>query len=69
MPTGSVIGTGTMIAQSTFIPTCVKPMRFITDKGDQPYDPGKLITTIKVMMARRDEVLTDAEAHRLRDLV
>ena len=69
MPTGTVIGTGTMIAQSTFTPTCVPPMRFITDKGDQPYDADKLIDTIKVMMSRREQTLTDAEADRLRALV
>jgi UDP-N-acetylglucosamine diphosphorylase/glucosamine-1-phosphate N-acetyltransferase len=66
MPTGTVIGTGTMIAQSTFTPTCVPPMRFITDKADQPYDADKLIDTIKAMMSRREQTMTDAEAERLR---
>ncbi len=69
MPTGTVIGTGTMIAQSTFTPTCVPPMRFITDNADQPYDADKLIDTIKAMMSRREQTLTDAEAQRLRALV
>ncbi len=68
MPTGTVIGTGTMIAQSTFTPTCVSPMRFITDKADDAYAPDKLIATIKAMMSRRDQQLTDADANRLRDL-
>lgn len=68
MPTGTVIGTGTMIAQSTFTPTCVPRMRFITDEGDQPYDADKLIATAQAMMARRDQQLTDAEAARLRAL-
>ncbi|MFG0250279.1 MAG: putative sugar nucleotidyl transferase [Phycisphaeraceae bacterium JB051] len=68
MPTGTVIGTGTMIAQSTFTPTCVPPMRFITDKADQPYDADKLIDTLKVMMSRREQIMTDAEAQRLRSL-
>lgn len=69
MPTGTVIGTGTMIAQSKFTPTTVAPMRFITDDGDMPYEPEKLIVTAKAMMARRDQQLTDAEAERLRSLV
>lgn len=65
MPTGTVIGTGTMIAQSTLINTCIPAMRFISDKGDQPYDPAKLIDTVIAMMARRDQQLTKAEAARL----
>jgi UDP-N-acetylglucosamine diphosphorylase/glucosamine-1-phosphate N-acetyltransferase len=69
MPTGTVIGTGTMIAQSKFTPTCVPRMRFITDEGDVPYDVEKFITTANAMMARRDCELTEAEAAYLHQLV
>jgi len=68
MPTGTVIGTGTMIAQSTFIATCVPPMGFITDRHAQVYEAEKFIQTANTIMGRRGDKLTPAEEDRLRDL-
>ena len=68
MPTGTVIGTGTMIAQSTFTPTCVPPMGFITDRQAAAYDAEKLIESADAMMSRRDQKLTEAEKQRLTQL-
>lgn len=68
MPTGTVIGTGTMIAQSTFTPTCVPPMGFITDRSKAAYDPDKLIEAADAMMSRRGQQLTEAEKQRLTEL-
>lgn len=55
--TGSVIGTGSMIATSHYAPTCVGPCRFVTDRGDLPHDLDALRTVLQRMLARRDQSL------------
>jgi UDP-N-acetylglucosamine diphosphorylase/glucosamine-1-phosphate N-acetyltransferase len=68
LTTGSVIGTGAMIAVSTFAPKFVERFAFLTDKGSMPTDIDKLIHTARAMMSRRDRELTDADEQLLRDL-
>lgn len=65
LATGSVIHTGCMIAGDTWAPKYAKALGFYTPDGRQPYDPAKLIATIRTAMARRDQTLSDAE----RDLI
>jgi len=66
--TGSVINTGSMLAISGFSPTFVDRFRFMTDKGDEPYDVEKFISTARAMMSRREVALDSALESRLRDL-
>lgn len=65
LPTGAVIQTGCMLAGNNWAPKYAKALGFYRDEGRQPYDPDKLIATIKTAMARRDQALCDAE----RDLI
>lgn len=60
--TGSVVGTGSMLAVSGYPPKFVSRFRFVTDKGDQVYDMDAFFKTAEAMMARRG--LTMAQAVR-----
>ena len=66
--TGSVVGTGAMIALSDFAPKCVERFAFLTDKGSMPTDLDKLLDTARAMMTRRDQQLAPAEENLLRTL-
>ncbi|MCC6580721.1 MAG: hypothetical protein IT440_09785 [Phycisphaeraceae bacterium] len=66
--TGSVIGSGCMIALSGFAPTYAPRLGFHTDAGRQPHDVEALISTAKLMMQRRQMTLCPAMEARLRNL-
>lgn len=66
--TGSVIGTGAMIASSTPPPTCVAPFTWLTDDGSRPYRIDKFIEVARTVMDRRRIELTGAMELRLRAL-
>lgn len=66
--TGSVIGTGAMIASSTPPPTCVAPFTWLTDEGSRPYRIDKFIEVARTVMDRRRIELTGAMELRLRAL-
>ncbi len=66
--TGSCVGTGTMIAQSTYAPKFIDRFSFLTDTGTQLYDIDRFLPTAKTMMARRGQILTAAQENRLRTL-
>ena len=66
LPTGAVIGTGAMIAVGGFAPRYVAAARFVTDEGDLPHDPEKLVAVARAMRADHGQTLPEAEAHRLR---
>ncbi len=68
LSTGSVIGTASMVALSSFCPTFVDSFRFVTDSGDQTYRLEKLLETLSVMLGRREHQLTPALTARLRQL-
>jgi UDP-N-acetylglucosamine diphosphorylase / glucose-1-phosphate thymidylyltransferase / UDP-N-acetylgalactosamine diphosphorylase / glucosamine-1-phosphate N-acetyltransferase / galactosamine-1-phosphate N-acetyltransferase len=68
LATGTCIGTGAMLALSTFAPKYVKPMHFHTDVGMQPYDIEGFITTARRRMARRGLEPDDALVNRWREL-
>ncbi|MGI9014321.1 MAG: putative sugar nucleotidyl transferase [Phycisphaerales bacterium] len=62
--TGTVIGTGAMIATSTPPPTTVPPFAWLTDDaaqaGDRNYRLEKFLDVAATVMGRRDVILTDA---------
>lgn len=66
--TGSVIGTGAMIACTAAPPACVAPFAWITDEGSRRYRIDKFIDVARTVMARRQVELTGAMELRLRAL-
>jgi UDP-N-acetylglucosamine diphosphorylase/glucosamine-1-phosphate N-acetyltransferase len=66
--TGSCVGTGAMIAVSGLPPTFIDRMRFVTDRGDEPYAIDRLLETARTMLRRRQMELTAAQEGRLRAL-
>jgi UDP-N-acetylglucosamine diphosphorylase/glucosamine-1-phosphate N-acetyltransferase len=68
IPTGAVIGTGCMVALSTFAPTFAPRFGFYTDLAYQPYELDKFLQTARTMMARRKQEMTPAQEYRLLQL-
>ena len=68
LTTGACVGTGSMIARSTYAPKFIDRFTFLTDAGPEPYDIEKLLATARTMMARRDRDLSPALENRLRQL-
>lgn len=66
--TGSVIGTGCMLAVSHFAPKHARRFTFCTDRGEATHELTALLGTAQRMMERRDMELTDTEAELLRQL-
>ncbi len=66
--TGTCVGTGAMLALSSFAPKHVRAMHFHTDAGSQPYDVDAFIATARRRMARRGIEPTPALIDRWRDL-
>jgi len=68
LTTGSVIGTGAMIAASAPPPTCIAPFTWLTDEGARPYRIDKFIDVARAVMERRCVELSGAMELRLRVL-
>lgn len=68
LTTGSVIGTGAMIALSGIAPKIIARLAFLTDHGSMATEIDKLIATARAMMARRDVELTGEDESLLRAL-
>jgi len=66
--TGSSIGTGSMIACSSYAPAIVGPLRWVTDAGEKPYRIERFLDMTAAMMARRHRELDPADEARLREL-
>ena len=66
--TGSCIGTGAMVAVGSYPPKLIDRFAFLTDDGADATNMDKFISTARLMMARRDCELTDAEEQRLLSL-
>lgn len=66
--TGSVLGTGSMLAASDFAPKHLPRFSFQTDAGSQLHDIERLIETARQMMLRRQTMLSSSEEALLRDL-
>jgi UDP-N-acetylglucosamine diphosphorylase/glucosamine-1-phosphate N-acetyltransferase len=68
LTTGSCIGTGAMIACSSFAPKFLDRFSFVTDRGMAYYDFQKFCEVARRVMGRRDMTLTQAESDRLAQL-
>jgi len=66
--TGSVIGTGSMIATTAPPPATVDAFMWMTDKGAHAYQWSKFIDVAHAVMKRRDVELSDAIFDRLKTL-
>ncbi len=66
--TGAVLGTGAMIAVSSFVPTMVGRFAWLTDEGESVYKLDKFLETARHVMARRRCTLTAAYEQRIRTL-
>jgi UDP-N-acetylglucosamine diphosphorylase/glucosamine-1-phosphate N-acetyltransferase len=66
--TGSVIGTGAMIATTAAPPAAVRRFAWLTDRGEQTFRFEKFLQTARAMMARRDRAPSEAYVEALRAL-
>ena len=66
--TGTLIGTGAMIATTAPPPMVVRPFAWLTDRGEQMFRFEKFLGTAKSMMARRDREPSEAYIQAMRDL-
>jgi UDP-N-acetylglucosamine diphosphorylase/glucosamine-1-phosphate N-acetyltransferase len=66
--TGSVIGTGAMIATTAPAPTTTQRFAWITDEGERTYRWEKFIEVAKAMMGRRRLEPSEAYTTRLREV-
>lgn len=66
--TGSIFGTGAMIASTAAPPTTVKRFAWITDDGERTYAIDKFIDVARTMMGRRKVTLTLAMEQAIRAL-
>jgi UDP-N-acetylglucosamine diphosphorylase/glucosamine-1-phosphate N-acetyltransferase len=66
--TGTVLGTGCMIASSTPPPASMAPLRWLTDAGERPYRIGKFFEALEAVFARRGQHVSDALRNRLQSL-
>jgi UDP-N-acetylglucosamine diphosphorylase/glucosamine-1-phosphate N-acetyltransferase len=66
--TGTVVGTGAMIAQSATPPKTVRRFAWLTDRGEQLHRWDKFIETARTVMGRRDREPSEAYVDTLRGL-
>ena len=66
--TGTVVGTGAMIATTNPPPTTVRRFAWLTDTGESVFRFDKFMDTVVKVMTRRDQVPSRAYEQALRDL-
>ena len=66
--TGTIIGTGAMIAMSSPAPAPTKRFAWLTPAGERAYQIEKFLSVAKTVMARRDKELDEATEIILRNL-
>lgn len=66
--TGTCVGTGAMVAQSSITPTFIPAFSFLTDKGNFNYQFDKFCQVVKEVFARREQVLSDEMEQTLKEL-
>ena len=67
--TGTCLGTGAMVALSSFAPRCVEPFAFLTDAGAQRYVLERFALVADRVMQRRGQRVTAELAHRFAQLM
>jgi UDP-N-acetylglucosamine diphosphorylase/glucosamine-1-phosphate N-acetyltransferase len=68
LKTGTVIGTGAMIATTASPPATVRRFAWLTDRGEQAFRLDKFIDTAARMMVRRNQVPSDEYINALKAL-
>lgn len=66
--TGTVLGTGSMIASTTPPPLCTRRFSWITDSGIETYELSKFIRVASETMSRRGATVTPALLERITTL-
>ncbi|MBN4060345.1 hypothetical protein JYT11_00710 [Planctomycetaceae bacterium AH-315-I19] len=66
--TGTIIGTGAMIASTAPPPEDVPPFAWLTDSGSRSYRIQKFVDVMRTVMARRNATPSDAYTARIREL-
>ena len=66
--TGTVLGTGSMIAATTPPPDLVEPFTWLTDAGMGRYRLSKFIEVMKAVMARREKMAGEGYVKRIEAL-
>jgi UDP-N-acetylglucosamine diphosphorylase/glucosamine-1-phosphate N-acetyltransferase len=66
--TGSIIGTGAMIASSSPVPSPTPRFAWVTDNGTRTYQIEKFLEVARMVMRRRDKELDQATEAMLRNL-
>lgn len=64
--TGSMLGTGAMIALSKYVPTTVRRFAWLTDEGESVYKLDKFVASARHVFARRDVQMAPGYEARLR---
>lgn len=67
--TGSVIGTGAMVALSSHAPTAIRRFAWMTDEGTRSYRLDKFIEVMHAVMHRRGVRASQGYTNRVRDLI
>ncbi len=68
LSTGTLVGTGAMVAVSRTVPSLVRRFAWLTDRGEQVFRFQKFLETARAMMARRNRSPGDAVVEALRAL-
>ena len=66
--TGTIVGTGAMIASSAPVPSPTQRFAWLTDKGERQYQIEKFLDVAKTVMKRREQELDSATEAMLRSL-
>lgn len=66
--TGSILGTGAMIASSSPAPSPTPRFAWITDKGQRTYQVEKFLDVARTVMGRRNQELDEATEAVIRNL-
>lgn len=66
--TGTVLGTGSMIALTPPPPTTVRRFAWLTDEGERRYNLAKFLVVAETVLARRGHELSPASRRRLEAL-
>ena len=66
--TGTIVGTGAMIASTSPVPSPTQRFAWVTDKGVRTYAMDKFVSVANTVMARRNKVLDSSTEAVMRNL-